>query len=201
MDSSSQVSPRTHSCLAAHSSDFWRSRGLQCTRLPCPSHLLDFAQTHVHWADVANGASHTSCGASPESHQDPAIVSEFTTNSRADQAHVCVFTFVSECFTEVGRTCAAPLFLLLNHEARSDQHPGVLDSRKRINRDLKCHWSLRGSSNETLFKAVWGYTLLLNEQVIIFPLSCFCQLLNFPMMLLKLFPCPSVSCLLRARLN
>lgn len=66
-------------------------------------------------------------------------MSEFTTNSRADQAHVCVFTFVSECFTEVGRTCAAPLFLLLNHEARSDQHPGVLDSRKRINRDLKCH--------------------------------------------------------------
>ena len=165
---------------------------------PFLHHLLEFAHTHVHWVDVANGASHTSCRASPESHQNPVIVSEFTMNSHADWAQVCGFTFkimLLSVFTKGGRMCAVPLFLLLNHKARLDYHPGVLDSRKRINKDLKCHWSLRGWSNKTLFKAVWGYTLLLNAEAITFPLSCFCQLLNFRVMLLKLFSCPLVLCL------
>ena len=126
------------------------------------------------------------------------IVSEFTLNSHADWAQVCGFTFkimLLSVFTKGGRMCAVPLFLLLNHKARLDYHPGVLNSRKRINKDLKCHWSLRGSSNKTLFKAVWGYTLLLNAEAITFPLSCFCQLLNFRVMLLKLFSCPLALCL------
>lgn len=36
--------------------------------------------------------------------------------------------------------------------------------------------------NKTLFKAAWGYILLLNAGAItfpLFPLNCFCQLLNF----------------------
>ena len=39
------------------SNSLW-PHGLQHTRLPCPSHLLELAQTHVHWVSDAIQASH-----------------------------------------------------------------------------------------------------------------------------------------------
>ena len=38
--------------------NLWDSHWLQHTRPPCPHHLLDFAQTHVHWISDAIQLSH-----------------------------------------------------------------------------------------------------------------------------------------------
>ena len=39
-------------------SDSLQPHGLQHTRLPCPSQLPEFVQTHVHWLSDAIQASH-----------------------------------------------------------------------------------------------------------------------------------------------
>ena len=43
--------------LLSHVPTLW-SHGLQHTRLPCPSYLLEFTQTHVHWLSDAIQPSH-----------------------------------------------------------------------------------------------------------------------------------------------
>ena len=45
--------------------DSLRPRGLQHTRLPCPSHLPELAQTHVHWVSDAIQPSHPLSPPSP----------------------------------------------------------------------------------------------------------------------------------------
>ena len=46
-------------------SDYLRPHGLWHARLPCPSHLLELAQTHVHWVDDTIQPSHPLSSPSP----------------------------------------------------------------------------------------------------------------------------------------
>ena len=46
-------------------SDSLQTHGLQRARLPCPSHLLEFAQTHVHWVGDAIQPSYPLSSPSP----------------------------------------------------------------------------------------------------------------------------------------
>ena len=53
------TSPASHKCwVASVMSDSLQPHGLQHTRLPCPSQLPEFVQTHVHWLSDAIQASH-----------------------------------------------------------------------------------------------------------------------------------------------
>ena len=46
-------------------SSLLQPHGLQHTRLPCPSHLLELAQTHVHWVSDSIQPSHPLSSPSP----------------------------------------------------------------------------------------------------------------------------------------
>ena len=49
---------RIFCCFSVTQSNFLRPHGLQHPRLPCPSHLLELAQTHVHRVGDAIQPSH-----------------------------------------------------------------------------------------------------------------------------------------------
>ena len=52
-------------CPVAKSCKTLRPHGLQHNRLPCPSHLLEFPQTHVHWVCEAIQPSYPLLPSSP----------------------------------------------------------------------------------------------------------------------------------------
>ena len=54
-------------------SDSLQPHGLRYTRLPCPSYLLEFAQTHVHWFSDVIQPSHPLSSPSPPASIFPGI--------------------------------------------------------------------------------------------------------------------------------
>ena len=90
-------------CSFAHSCLTLQPHGLQHAKLPCPSHLLEFAQTHVHGISDAIQPSHPLSSPSPPAFS---LSQHYSLKASIPQCSAFFIVQASHLYMTTGKTIA-----------------------------------------------------------------------------------------------